>query len=129
MPLIKTAFPSDLQAVIKPSTIFTARGSWNSDFTATEDEVFLLAEYEVYGAARHASTQEPNYLKQYSYYAAGNSRVKYRHNSTGSAVNWWERSPAYENSYGFCYVGGAGDGGASNAYAVNSFGVAPCFKV
>ena len=37
MPLIKAAFPSDLQAVIKQSTIFTTQGSGNGACTATED--------------------------------------------------------------------------------------------
>ena len=64
MPLIKAAFPSDLQAVIKPSTIFTTQGDGNGACTATEDDVFLLAEYEVFGTRSNASTQEPNYLKQ-----------------------------------------------------------------
>ena len=72
MPLIKAAFPSDLKAVIKPSTIFTTQGSGNGACTATEDDVFLLAEYEVFGTRKYASTEEPNYLKQYSYYSAGN---------------------------------------------------------
>ena len=44
MPLIKAAFPADLQAVIKPSTIFTAPDKGNIALTATQDEVFLLAE-------------------------------------------------------------------------------------
>ena len=127
MPLIKAAFPADLQAVIKPSTIFTTQGSGNGACTATEDEVFLLAEYEGLGTHRDASTQEPNYLKQYAYYSAGNSKVKYQYNATSTAATWWERSPGSENSYGFCYVGNNGYG--YNSYARYSYGVSPCFKV
>lgn len=127
MPLIKAAFPADLRAVIKPSTIFTTQGSGNDACTATEDEVFLLAEYEVFGSITHASTQEPNYLKQYSYYSAGNSKVKYRHNDTSNDAYWWERSPYSVNSAAFCRVGS--DGTASNFGAFRSYGVSPCFKV
>ena len=127
MPLIKAAFPADLQAVIKPGTIFTAPDTGDIALTATQDEVFLLAEYEIFGTRTYASTQEPNYLKQYSYYAAGNSKVKYRHNNTGSDAYWWERSPSSDNSYYFCYV--KTDGGASNRSADYSHGVAPAFKV
>ena len=127
MPLIKAAFPADLRAVIKPSTIFTASDTGNIELTSTEDDVFLLAEYEVFGARTYASTQEPSYLKQYSYYSAGNSKVKYRHNATGTAAYWWERSPYFNYSTAFCYVGDGGS--ARSTRADSSFGVSPCFKV
>ena len=127
MPLIKSAFPADLRAVIKQSTIFTAPNNGNIALTATQDEVFLLAEYEVFGSISYASTQESTYLKQYSYYSAGNSKVKYKHDSTSSTAYWWERSPTYGSDIGFCRVNSRGigyDNGASG-----SSGVSPCFKV
>ena len=127
MPLIKAAFPSDLRAVIKPSTIFTTQGSGNGACTATEDDVFLLAEYEVFGTREYASTQEPNYLKQYAYYAAGNSKVKYRHNATSTEASWWGRSPYSDYSYVFCRVDI--NGNANGNGANYSSGVSPAFKV
>lgn len=127
MPLIKAAFPADLQAVIKPSTIFTTQGSGNGACTTTEDEVFLLAEYEVFGKRAYDSTQEPNYLKQYSYYSAGNSKVKYKHNATSTASVWWERSSSSGNSRYFCYV--INDGTAYVNSATFSSGVSPVFKI
>lgn len=127
MPLIKAAFPSDLRAVIKTSTIFTTQGSGNGACTATEDEIFLLAEYEVFGTRTHASSQEPNYLKQYSYYSAGNSKVKYQHNATSAAAFWWERSPYSGNSISFCSVDTSGSANFGNA--ISSFGVSPAFKI
>ena len=127
MPLIKAAFPADLQAVIKPSTIFTAPDTGNIELTATQDEVFLLAAVEVFGRKTAASTQEPNYLKQYSYYSAGNSKIKYKHNATSDAARWWERSPLSGDSYGFCYVNSNGGANSDNARCL--FGVSPCFKV
>ena len=127
MPLIKAAFPSDLQAVIKQSTIFTAPNTGNIALTETQDEVFLLAEYEVFGTRTNASSQEPNYLKQYSYYSAGNSKLKYRHNATSTAAYWWERSPYFGSSSTFCPVGT--DGSVHSYLAGTSSGVSPCFKV
>ena len=127
MPLIKAAFPADLRAVIKPSTIFTAPDTGDIALTATEDDVFLLAEYEVFGSRNYASTQEPNYLKQYTYYSAGNSKVKYKHNDTSADADWWERSPYYANSSAFCRV--LSDGSAFNFGAARSYGVSPAFKV
>ena len=130
MPLIKAAFPSDLQAVIKTSTIYTdntGNGSGNVAPTATQDDVFLLAEYEIFGTRSYATTQEANYLKQYAYYAAGNSKVKYKHNATASAAIWWERSPYSGGSLYFCCVYTSGS--ANNNSANLSFGVAPAFKI
>jgi hypothetical protein len=130
MPLIKTAFPSDLQTVIKTSTIYTdntGNGIAGVAPTATQDDVFLLAEYEVFGARTYASTQEPTYLKQYAYYSAGNSKVKYRHNATDTDVRWWERSPASSYSSSFCAVIAAGSANHYNASI--SLGVSPAFKV
>ena len=127
VPLIKAAFPADLQEVVKPSTVFTAPGTGDIELTATEDDIFLLAEYEVFGARTNASSQEPNYLKQYSYYSAGNSKVKYRHNSVDTTASWWERSPSSNKSTSFCRVT---VGGMTSDYSVKaSFGVSPCFKV
>ena len=127
MPLIKAAFPADLQAVIKPSTIFTTQRTGNGACTATEDDVFLLAEFEVFGARTYASSQEPNYLKQYAYYSAGNSKAKYRYNDTNVAAYWWERSPSSSGSYGFCNV--ITNGSADYRDAYYSYGVSPAFKV
>ena len=127
MPLIKAAFPSDLRAVIKPSTIFTAPDTGDIELTATQDEVFLLAEYEVFGIRTQASSQEPNYLKQYAYYSGGNRRAKCRHNATTTVASWWERSPFYNVSGYFCYVR---DYGATNSNFANfSYGVSPAFKI
>ena len=127
MPLIKAAFPADLRAVIKPSTIFTAPNGGNIALTSTQDEVFLLAEYEVFGTRSYASTQEPNYLKQYSYYSAGNSKVKYKHNNTSAAANWWERSPVNNGNSFFLDVGA--NGSSYSTTASRSTGVSPAFKV
>ena len=127
MPLIKAAFPADLQEVIKPSTIFTTQGSGDGACTATQDDVFLLAEYEIFGMHAYASTQEPTYLKKYAYYAAGNSKMKYKHNDTGWNVDWWDRSPRSDNSGRFCIVYSNGTSGSDDAHY--SRGIAPCFKV
>lgn len=130
MPLIKAALPADLQAVIKTSTIYTDNtggGTAGVVPTTTQDDVFLLAEYEVFGTSTYASSQEPNYLKQYAYYSAGNSKVKYKHNNTSSAADWWERSPYSESSSGFCMV--AATGIAEKLACYYKYGVSPCFKV
>lgn len=127
MPLIKSALPADLQAVIKTSTIYTAAGTGDIACTASDDNVFLLGEYEVFGVRTNATNQEPNYLKQYAYYSAGNSKVKYKHNSTSSTAFWWLRSPGASGPNYFCRVTDKGRSNSASAY--NSRGVSPCFKV
>lgn len=131
MPLIKAAFPAELRAVIKTSTIYTDNAGGKPqtppELTATQDDVFLLAEYEVFGKRTYASTQESNYLKQYSYYSAGNSKVKYKHNATSAAAGWFERSPRYNTSGSFCFA--TPNGSDNGTSASNSLGVSPCFKV
>lgn len=130
MPLIKSSFPIDLQTVVKTSTIYTDNtggASGNVVPTTTQDDVFLLAEYEIFGRRLYATTEEANYLKQYAYYAAGNSKVKYSYETLHATAKWWARSPRSMYSNAFCIV--TDDGTATYGIANSSFGVAPCFKV
>ena len=127
MPLIKASFPADLQAVIKPSTIYTAPDTGDIELTATQDEVFLLAEYEVFGSHNYASTQEANYLKQYAYYSTVGSKAKFKHNDPSTVAYWFERSPHSSNSLTFCRC--YQDGSAKFGGAYLSVGVSPAFKV
>ena len=128
MPIIKAALPADLRAVIEPSTIFTTQGSGDGACTATKDEVFLLAEFEIFGKHKYASTEEANYLKRYEYYSNGGSAQNFRHNSVGTMAPYCIRSPYAGSDSAFCYVGGAGKTTTWGA-AVEVHGVSPCFKV
>ena len=125
------ALPADLRSVMKPVTKYTnnSGGSNNTsgEVTATTDYLFLLAEFEVQGVRSYASQYEKNYQAQYDYYKAGNSKVKYRHDATGTAVFHWCRSARHKESRPFCTVNTGGD--ASYAYANTSNGLAPGFCV
>ena len=131
IPLVKSALPSDLQAVIKTTTIYSDNTGGDSDtashVTATQDELYLLAEFEIFGARTRANSAERNHQKQYAYYVAGNSKIKYRHDSTAAAVLWWERSVRATSGSFFCLV--SNDGSAYNSDARRSFGLAVAFKV
>lgn len=131
LPLVKSALPSDLQAVLKTTSIYTDNTGGGtgaaSNVTATQDEIYLLAEFEIFGTRTRANTAEQNYQKQYAYYVAGNSKIKYRHDSTATAVLWWERS-VYATSVGsFCIV--TTNGAANSDGAYRSYGLAVAFKV
>lgn len=125
------ALSLDLRAVMKPVTKYTDNtgGSSNSSgaVTATTDYLFFLAEFEVFGTRRYANSYEQNYQAQYDYYKAGNSKVKYRHDATGTAVYHWCRSACYGGSNFFCVV--SADGSANYDNADDSDGLAPGFCV
>lgn len=128
---LMAALPSDLRAVMKPMNIYTDNtGGGNntaSYVTKSVDYLPLLAEFEIFGTRSYANSAEQNYQQQYQYYKNGNSKVKYRHNSTGSTAYWWERSPLYNNSSSFCFVNTYGT--AYYYTARLSYGLAPAFRV
>lgn len=128
---LMAALPSDLRAVMKPITKYTDSVGNSSNVagnvTASVDYLPLLAEFEIFGTRSYANQHEQNSQVQYDYYKSGNSKVKYRHSSTGSTAFWWERSPFYNDATGFCFVGTSG--GANPSFASFSIGVAPAFMV
>ena len=129
---LMAALPSDLRAVMKPITKYTDNVAGGTDvagnISASVDYLPLLSEQEIFGGNRTYSNQyEKNYQVQYAYYSAGNSKVKYRHSSTGSTAYWWERSPFYNANSDFCSVDTGGD--ASIYSARDSDGLAPAFMV
>ena len=131
LPLVKSALPSDLQAVLKTTSIYSDNTGGGSDtasyVTATQDELYLLAEFEIFGARTYANSAERNHQQQYAYYVAGNSKIKYRHDSTATAVGWWGRSVYAAGSDFFCIV--YTDGTATFNDAYYSYGLAVAFKI
>lgn len=125
------ALPAELRAVMKPVTKYTDNKGNSSNtsgaVTATTDYLFLLSEFEVQGVRSWANQYEQNYQAQYDYYKAGNSKVKYRHDETGTAVYHWCRSARCGDSARFCFVDAGGVANLTNAYY--SYGLAPGFCV
>ena len=109
------------QNAIKQVNKLSSAGSQSTTIKTTADKLFLLSEVEIFGSTSYSVSGEGT---QYAYYKAGNSKVK---NVSGSAGSWWERSPYAYNTTNFCYV--FSTGGASNANAYNSVGVAFGFCV
>lgn len=135
IPQFKSALPSDLVNNIKTTTIWTHNNTGGrnngstSNVTSTQETVYLLAEFEIFGVIKFTNQYEQNHQTQYQYYKNGNSRIKYNHTSTSSAVLWWERSADCSDRYtnDFCLVGI--NGGAGSNDASFSYGFAPAFKV
>ena len=125
------ALPADLRAVMKPATKYSDNTGGRSDtasyVTSTTDLLPLLSEFEYHGARTYANSAEKNYQAQYAYYKAGNSKVHYKHNATGTAANAWCRSVHSGGSNVFCRV--YTDGSVDFSYANCSLALAPCFFV
>lgn len=128
---IIAVIPAELRAVLKSVTKYTDNTGNSSTaasaVTATTDYFFLLSEYEVFGSISYANSNESSKQAQYAYYSAGNSKIKYNHSATSTAVYWWLRSPLAGNSNYFVRVYTDGTVSGTNAYG--SIGFAPGFCV
>lgn len=128
---LMSTFPADLRSVMQPMIKYSNNTGGGSDtanyVTSTTDYLPLLSEFEIFGVRTYANTAEKNYQTQYAYYTNGNSKIKYKHNSTTASAFWWERSVDSGSATNFCGVGS--NGNASNNLACASYGLAPAFKV
>ena len=133
LPIVKSTLPSDLQSVLKTTAIYTDNTGGSSTaanyVTATQDELYLLAEFEIFGSRTYANRAEQDYQTQYAYYSAGNSKIKYRHDSTETAVFWWERSVHASGPRDFCRVSNTGTADYSSSGTNWPLGLVPAFKV
>ena len=114
------ALPSDLRAVMKSVTKYTDNTGSSSNtaaaVTATTDYLWLLAEFEVQGTRSYANQYEQNSQAQYDYFKAGNSKIAYKHNATGTAAWWRLRSANGNHNYRFVNVNADGSSGNHTAY-------------
>lgn len=116
LPAILALMPAEVKAAIRDVQKKSSAGNQSSSIQTTNDKLFLLSEIEIFGSTTYSFAGEG---KQYAYYQAGNSKVK---NLSGSASNWWERSPHSRNTTDFCFVFSRGR--ASAGSAIYSRGVA-----
>ena len=133
VPAFINAMPSDLQAVLKAITKYTdneynvTAHNTASYVTTTQDKVFLLSEFEIFGNRTYANQYEQDSQVQYDYYKNGNAKIMYRDTSTSTPVIWWERSPFYNSITQFCMATVNGD--AEYGTTHYSYGFAPAFVV
>lgn len=117
--------PSELRSVLKSVTKYTDNAGSSStaaaNVTATTDYIFLLAEYEVFGSTSYVNSNEASKQAQYAYYSAGNSKVRYGHSNTSSAVVWRLRSPYKGNSASFANVNASGSATYGGAHYSRGF--------
>lgn len=128
---LMSCLPSELRNVMKPITKYTdnkgGAGTASANVTASVDYLPLMAEYEVYGARTSANPYEKDYQAQYAYFAAGNSKLKYRASATTSAAAWFLRSPVSNSASQFIIHREDNTEGAGHSRG--SFGLSPVFLV
>ncbi|MGN1175795.1 MAG: DUF6273 domain-containing protein, partial [Roseburia sp.] len=120
--VFRNAIPSTLRAIFKQFKTVTAQ-TYNGSTNQTSVDYFALpAEREIFDARNYCNQTEYNALFQFDYYKTTSNRVK-KLGKTGSASDWWERSPNYNNSTYFCSVNS--NGNADGNYASVAYGLAP----
>lgn len=135
IPQFKNALPTDLVSNIKTTTIWThnVNGGSDNDYafnvTSTQETIYLLAEFEIYGKRGWANNYEQQHQTQYQYYKNGNSSIKYNYTSTASAVNWWTRSAECVRNQDWSFVQVSTNGSVSYNYTYYSIGFSPVFKI
>lgn len=125
------ALPADLRAEMKSGTKYSDNTGGGSNIasyvTTTTDYLFLLAEFEVFGARSLANAAEQNNQMQYDYFKTGSSKIAGSWGSPTTAVYWWLRSVHAGNNNFFCIVG---TNGAADYYtSISSYGVLPGFCI
>lgn len=121
LPAILALMPSEVQNGIREVNKLTSAGNKSTTINTTADKLFLLSEIEIFGSVNYSKSGEGT---QYAYYKAGNSKVK---NVSGSANDWWERSPKGGTSLSFCEVYNNGDATYMDASEKNGVSFAFCF--
>ena len=128
---LMAALPSDLRSVMQPMSKYTDNfgdaSSAASNVTRSIDYMSLLSEFEVLGSIKYANPTEQSYQSQYAYFKAGNSPVKYRHNSNTVTQQYWTRSAYKSDSKSFVAIGSNGSVVAPEC--VVSSGVTTVFKI
>ena len=103
--------PSDLQAVIKSVDKKATSGSQSTSITTSADKLWLFSEVEVDGTTKSGYVDEG---EQYEYWKSvkdgtvAGDRIKYLSNGSGSAYDWWLRSPTVSGSTSFQCIGSTG---------------------
>ena len=120
MATLLSQLPSDLQGVIKQVNKKATAGGASTSITTSADKLWLLAEVEVDGTTSAGYADEG---EQYEYWktvkdgTVAADRIKYLSNGSGSADNWWLRSPNVSNSTYFCVFNSTG---SVNIYLASS---------
>ena len=111
--------PSDLQSVIKSVDKKTSKGGRNGTTQIDSFKLWLPSLNEVSGAHTYNwVSHDEGY--QYPVFTGDESRIKRLSNGTGTASQWWLRSPHLSSNQSFCIILTTGDDGYYYGLAANS---------
>lgn len=130
----KNAIPNTLQPIFKQFKTITAE-TYNGTTLKTSLDYFALpAAKEIFGgdtassagsATSYSNLTEFNALFQFDWYKTADNRIK-KLGISGSARDWWERSPFYNGSGNFCSVRSGGNAINDNANFKNGLALFGC---
>jgi len=123
--------PTEWQYIITECTKYSDNvGNGNgtaSAVTATQDKIWLPAQFEIYGTRSLANQYEQNKQVQYSVFADTAGKQKYKHDATTTGAYWWSRSTNGGSNTAWC--DNRPNGTVTSSYANLSRAFAPCFQI
>ena len=118
----KNALPTTLLPIFKQFKTITALTYDSSTNQESIDYFALPAEKEVFASREYSNSTEFKALFQFDYYKTASNRIK-KLGKTGSANEWFGRSPGYNYGVRFCSVDSYGE--QSNGLEYSDCGLAP----
>lgn len=128
-PAFLNALPTAWRNIIASCTKYSNNGTESNVVmtSSTQDKIWLLSSYEVFANdLGYYNDEAIDNQEQYDYYKNGNSKVRYKHNSTSTACNWWLRGRTDISMRFYCV---RDTGNHYLMYATCSYGFSPGFKV
>lgn len=122
----KECLPTYVQNMMKQVKKLTSAGSQSSEIKTSNDYAFLPSEIEISGSVMNSYAGEG---EQYQYFknATANRYKKPIYSSDYVSGYYRTRSPYFEDSISFCFIGRDGSANANGARF--TFGVVPCLCI
>ena len=115
------ALPEEIRNAIIPTTVVSSHGPKDpSNFTSTNQKLYLLDIKEVFGTNTDNYYANTRQLDYYQYNNTPNDRKK------DGNQKWWLRSSMIDYAAGWYYVD---NGTLQSGNAVNPYGIAPAFRI
>lgn len=114
------ALPRKWKAMIKTVEVLASEGGTSATIVTSEDKLFLFSRAEVgfnTTAVPYSIEVDPDAEElTFSIFTDNNSRIRKTYNGTGTAGDWWLRSPDASSAANFCDVGANG-----YSYGINTY--------
>ena len=119
--------PDELQSVIKLVNKKATAGRQSTDIVISQDKLWLYSGVELDGTTSSGYKDEGTQYEYWTSHNTNSDRIKKSNNGTGSAGNYWLRSPY--TSYPVNFRSVRSDGYVDISSADNSYGLCFCFCI